>query len=106
MSNVNVYNNSIKNFSYDLYSIYVKNLTDYDIYDNLYISRCNVDTCKKGQLGIYATGNNVFWSGGDIMTHSNPSSIFSINRKHRKFTYKDHLGYNHKWNGKRWKIVK
>ena len=106
MSNVNVYNNSIKNFSYDLYSIYVKNLTDYDIYDNLYISRCNVDTCKKGQLGIYATGNNVFWSGGDIMTHSNPSSIISINRKHRKFTYKDHLGYNHKWNGKRWKIVK
>lgn len=103
LRNVKVYNNSDKSFSSSLYSFYIKNLTEENTYNNLYISDCNIDQCKSGKLGIFVTGKNVVWSGSDIITHSNPSSISLLDRNHKKFTYKDYSGRKYRWTGYKWK---
>lgn len=106
LRNVKLLNQSEKSFAPGIYSLYATNLTDEITYDNLFISECNIDECKDGKLGLYATGNNIIWAGGDIITHSNPNSITALSRKNRKFIYKDLAGQKHKWTGKKWKIVK
>ena len=106
LCNVKVFNKSGKSFSSGIFSFYIKNLTEELTYDKFFISDCNVDECKDGKKGLSVTGNNVVWSGGDIITHSSPDSIISLNRKNRKFVYKDSSGQKHKWSGKKWKKVK
>lgn len=106
MRNVKVYNNSGLPFSSQLYSLYVKNLSKGNTYSRLYVEDCNVDECKTGVCGIAATGAGVVWSGGDCITHSDPSGIVGIGRKQRKFTYRNLSGNKMKWTGKKWKPVK
>lgn len=106
LKNVKVFNESDKSFSLGVYSLYVTNLTEKSTYDKLYISGCNVDECKNGKSGISATGQNIVWSGYDMIQHSAPESIKSLGRVNRKFTYKDSLGQMHKWTGKKWKIIR
>ena len=106
IKNVKIYNNSGKSFNSNVYSLYVTNLTPEITFDKLYISECNLDECKDGKNGIYVTGDDVIWSGGDLITHADPSSIKSLNRKHRKFVYKDTAGRKYKWNGRKWKMVR
>lgn len=103
MQNVTVRNNSGKSFASSIYSFYVKNLTDKNTYHNLYISGCNIDECKDGKRGLSVTGENVVWSGGDCITHSDPSTLNSLTRKQRKFTYKDSSGRIRMWTGRKWK---
>lgn len=105
LRNVNVINQSGKSFSDALYSFYVKNLTDAVTYGNLSISGCNIEQCKDGMSGLFVNGNNIVWSGGDCITHSDPSSITSLTRKHKKFSCKDMNGKIYKWNGRKWKSV-
>ena len=106
MKDVKVYNNSGVPFSSHLYSLYVKNLCTGNTYSRLHIEDCNVDECKTGLSGISAVGDNIVWSGGDCISHSNPSSVVDLNRKHKKFTFKDLSGNKVKWTGKKWKTVK
>jgi hypothetical protein len=65
-----------------------------------------VDECKTGLSGISATGDNIVWSGGDCISHSNPSSVIELNRSHKKFVLKDLAGVKMKWTGKKWKTAK
>lgn len=106
MKNVRVSNKSGVSFSSALYSLYVKNLCKGNTYSRLHIEDCNVNECKTGLSGISAVGDNVVWSGGDCVSHSNPSSIIDLNRNHKKFTLKDLSGNKLKWTGKKWKAVK
>jgi hypothetical protein len=106
MKDVKVYNNSGVPFSSQLYSMYVKNLVNGNTYSRLYIQDCNVDECKAGLSGISAVGDNIVWAGGDCIYHSTPSSIVDLNRKQKKFTYKDNSGNKVKWTGKKWKTIK
>lgn len=106
LHNVQVFNQSGKSFSPSLYSLYAKNLTSEITYDKFYVAECNIDECKAGQSGLSVTGENVIWSGGDVMTHSDPESIISPTRKNRKFIYKDTDGTKYKWTGRKWKVVR
>ena len=106
LKDVKVYNNSGKQFSSQLYGLYVKNISKCDTYSRLYIEDCNVDDCKSGLIGISATGCNIVWSGGDYISHSDPSTIIDLNRKHKKFTYRDPSGKKVKWTGRKWKTVR
>lgn len=106
LQNVKVLNESGKSFASGLYSLYAKNLTSAITYDRFYVSECNIDECKTGKSGLSVTGENVIWSGGNIMTYSNPESIISLTRKNRKFIYKDTDGTKYKWTGRKWKVVR
>lgn len=106
LHNVQVFNQSGKSFSPSLYSLYAKNPTGAITYDMFYVAECNIDECKTGKYGLSVTGENLIWSGGDIITHTDPSSIKSLNRNHRKFIYKDSAGKKYKWNGRKWKNVR
>ena len=106
LHNVQVFNQSGKSFSPSLYSLYAKNPTGAITYDMFYVAECNIDECKTGKYGLSVTGENLIWSGGDIITHTDPSSIKSLNRTHRKFIYKDSAGKKYKWNGRKWKNVR
>lgn len=106
LQNVNVLNESGKSFATGIYSLYAKNLTDEITYGRFYVAECNIDECKTGKYGLSVTGENVIWSGGDIITHTDPTSIKSLNRNHRKFAYKDSAGKKYTWNGRKWKIVR
>lgn len=106
LQNVKVLNESGKSFASGLYSLYAKNLTSAITYDRFYVSECNIDECKTGKSGLSVTGENVIWSGGNIMTYSNPESIISLTRKNRKFIYKDTGGTKYKWTGRKWKVVR
>lgn len=106
LQNVKVLNESGKSFAPGLYSLYAKNLTSAITYDRFYVSECNIDECKTGKSGLSVTGENVIWSGGNIMTYSNPESIISLTRKNRKFIYKDTDGTKYKWTGRKWKVVR
>lgn len=106
LHNVKVFNESGKSFSPSLYSLYAKNPTGAITYDMFYVAECNIDECKTGKYGLSVTGENLIWSGGDIITHTDPSSIKSLNRNHRKFIYKDSAGKKYKWNGRKWKNVR
>ncbi len=106
LHNVQVFNESGKSFSPSLYSLYAKNPTGATTYDMFYVAECNIDECKTGKYGLSVTGENLIWSGGDIITHTDPSSIKSLNRNHRKFIYKDSAGKKYKWNGRKWKNVR
>lgn len=106
LHNVQVFNESGKSFSTNLYSLYAKNPTGAITYDMFYVDECNIDECKTGKYGLSVTGENLIWSGGDIITHTDPSSIKSLNRNHRKFIYKDSAGKKYKWNGRKWKNVR
>lgn len=106
LQNVKVLNESGKSFASGLYSLYAKNLTSAITYDRFYVSECNIDECKTGKSGLSVTGENVIWSGGNIMTYSNPESIISLTRKNRKFIYKDTDGTKYKWTGRKWRVVR
>lgn len=106
LQNVKVLNESGKSFAPGLYSLYAKNLTSAITYDRFYVFECNIDGCKTGKSGLSVTGENVIWSGGNIMTYSNPESIISLTRKNRKFIYKDTDGTKYKWTGRKWKVVR
>ena len=106
LQNVKVLNESGKSFAPGLYSLYAKNLTSAITYDRFYVSECNIDECKTGKSGLSVTGENVIWSGGNIMTYSNPESIISLTRKNRKFIYKDTDGTKYKWTGRKWRVVR
>lgn len=106
LQNVNVLNESGKSFAPGIYSFYAKNLTDTITYNKFFVAECNIDECKTGKYGLFVTGENVIWSGGNIMTHSNPESIISLTRKNRKFTYKNTDGTKYKWTGRKWKVVR
>lgn len=106
LNNVQVFNESGKSFAPSLYSLYAKNFTGATTYDMFYVADCNIDECKTGKYGLSVTGENVIWSGGNIMTHSNPESIISLTRKNRKFIYKDTDGTKYKWTGIKWKVIR
>ena len=106
LQNVKVLNESGKSFAPGLYSLYAKNLTSAITYDRFYVFECNIDGCKTGKSGLSVTGENVIWSGGNVMTYSNPESIISLTRKNRKFIYKDTDGTKYKWTGRKWKVVR
>lgn len=106
LKDVKVYNNSGVPFSSQLYSMYVKNIGNGNTYSRLYIKDCNVDECKIGLSGISAVGDNIVWAGGDCVSHSTPSSVVDLNRKQKKFTYKDNSGNKVTWTGKKWKTIK
>ena len=108
MKDVEVFNKSELAFSPNLYSLYVKNLSANNTYDKLYITGCNIDESKggNGKHGISATGDNIVWSGKDKITHSNPGSINSLGRKHKKFSYRDAGGKTYVWKGRKWKQLK
>ena len=105
LQNVKVFNESGQSFATSLYSIYAKNLTSEVTYGKFYVAGCNIDECKTGKSGLSVTGENLIWSGGDIITHTDPLSMKSLNRKHRKFVYKDSAGKKYKWNGRKWKNI-
>lgn len=106
LQNVKVLNESGKSFAPGLYSLYAKNLTSAITYDRFYVFECNIDGCKTGKSGLSVTGENVIWSGGNVMTYSNPESIISLTRKNRKFIYKDTDGTKYKWTGRKWRVVR
>lgn len=108
MTDVEVLNKSELNFSPNLYSLYVTNLSDSDTFNRIHFTRCNLDESKggNGKKGLSATGENIVWSGKDTITHSNPGSIISLNRKHKKFTYRDEVGNTYVWKGRKWKLLK
>ena len=108
MTDVEGFNKSKLNFSPNLYSLYVTNLSDTDTFNRIHFTSCNLDESKggNGKKGLSATGDNVVWSGIDTITHSNPGSIISLNRKHKKFTYRDEEGNTYVWKGRKWKLLK
>ena len=108
MTDVQVLNKSELIFSPNLYSLYVTNLSDLDTFNRLLFTRCNIDQSKggNGKKGISAIGDNIVWSGKDTITHSNPRSIISLGRKHKKFMYRDEVGNTYVWKGKKWKLLK